>query len=109
MQWPAVSDLYYQAWPGNFDGQGQPDNVERLLPISLHDQNVALVEPSVQFAEAASSGLRLQAQIPAQERQDDIAGVSTTRGAGQRHPLCSETAGLESMNDSPLDTGTLVS
>ena len=81
------------------------DDDERLSPIGLHDQHVAIVEPAIQFPKAVRPAFDFDSPIDTEHRHAEI-------GTGLVHAgdlLGSNALVLQKADNCPLRPGALVS
>jgi hypothetical protein len=65
---------------GNLDGKPQRHHAERLVAITLHDQEVGAVEPFVEFAKTIGATLDLDVAINARQRHGQVGpGIARSR------------------------------
>ena len=88
---------------GDLRRQRQSQDDQRLLPISLHDQQVALIEPAIQRAKPVGSGFALDPQHPVvAERQFEVMpGFVSTADSPSTDEL-----GYRKFNANALPAGT---
>src|SRR6202035_3393847 len=75
--------------------------------ISLNDQHVARVEPTIQFPKPIGSCLHLDAEIAAHKRQHDIPAETTADRTGQRHAHRRKAASLQRIDNAALGASAL--
>src|ERR1700729_1320550 len=91
--------------------QRQPHDHQRLLAVALDDQDVALVDPVVELAEAVGSGLALAPQHPGVAKRKlkvmaDSVSAADLPGADQRGYRQFNPNALPVRAEAAHDTGT---
>jgi hypothetical protein len=92
----------------DLDSEFERDHNEQLAAIGAHDQEVGIVEPFVDFAEAVAPTLHLDAAINTEQGHGYIAAKASTGGTTKRNAFGGEAAFLQEPHDGTFDAVSLI-
>jgi hypothetical protein len=88
---------------GDFGGELQWQDNQRVAPIGLDDEQVAGLQPRVQLAESVLAAFALNSAINTKDGNCQVAGIPAAYRAGQRHSLGAEAGVLQQAHDRTLE------